>query len=160
MIVLQLTVIALFLIVLRQDYKDRRVSWFLFPLIGLLCFSIQLLKIGSISAIVNTVFNLIFTLLIVLVCFLYARWKLRRPFLKEVLGFGDILFFGSIAFAFSITSFLVLFIFSLFFSLMLHMALQNKQSDRTVPLAGYMSLFFGTVYLIDLIFNYPLLYTS
>ncbi|WP_379852787.1 hypothetical protein [Flavobacterium zhouii] len=71
---------------------------------------------------------------------------MKKPLLKEVFGLGDVLFFIFMAFSFSIISFFVLFVFALVFSLLLHSVLQHKQIVKTVPLAGYMSLFFGVVY--------------
>ncbi|MDI1307437.1 MAG: hypothetical protein PSX42_21685 [bacterium] len=71
---------------------------------------------------------------------------MKKPLLKEVFGLGDVLLFIFITFSFSIVSFFVLFVFSLVFSLLLHFVLQRKQIDKTVPLAGYLSLFFGVVY--------------
>jgi hypothetical protein len=49
-------------------------------------------------------------------------------------------------------------VFSLVFSLVLHLALQYKNKEKTVPLAGYMSLFFGVVYAISFFCKNHLLY--
>lgn len=156
---IQSLLIVFFLFIFFQDYKNRLVYWFLFPSIGLLSFYIQFSRIGLISAGINAIFNLLFICLILLTCYLYSILKLKRK-IEESLGIGDILLFLFLSFTFSITSFLVLFIFSLLFSLSLHLLLQHKNSDKTVPLAGYMSIFFATVYLIDLIFNCTFLYTN
>lgn len=157
--IIQSLLILFFLFIFFQDYKNRLVYWFLFPSIGLLSFYIQFSKIGIINAGINAIFNLFFTFLILITCYLYSRFKLKKN-IKEALGIGDILFFLFISLTFSITSFFVFFVFSLLFSLSLHQLLKHKNKDKTVPLAGYMSLFFATVYLMDLIFNYIFLYTN
>jgi hypothetical protein len=53
----------------------------------------------------------------------------------------------------------VLFVFSLLFSLLLHSIFKKNQPEHeTVPLAGYMSLFFGSVYIADFFFDCNFLY--
>ena len=143
---LRLLLIGVFLIIFIQDCKDRKVYWFLYPIVGVLVFVLQMEVVSKYSLAVNAGFNLLFIFILLFVCYLYAALKLKKPLLKEVFGLGDVLFFIFIAFSFSIISFFVLFVFSLVFSLLLHFVLQHKQIEKTVPLAGYMSLFFGVVY--------------
>jgi hypothetical protein len=59
---------------------------------------------------------------------------------------------------FSTISFLTLFVFSLVFALVVHQFLKNNHPEETVPLAGYMSLFFGSIYGIGLFYNDNFLY--
>lgn len=130
--------------ILYQDVKERLVYWFLFPImalsIGWLFYSNTLpeLFVASIIA------NLMFVSALLLVVFLYSKIKLKMKF-NQVIGLGDILFFLTICFSFSTLSFLVVFISALIFSLILHLSVKNKK--QSVPLAGYMSLFFGLAYL-------------
>ena len=156
--VLKSTLLAIFLLIFSQDVKERKVYWFLYPIMGVLVFVLQIKAISKYSALINGGFNLVFVSLLLFVCYLYARFKLRQPLFKEVFGLGDLLFFVSIAFSFSIVSFFVLFIFSLLFSLLLHGVLKHRQTEKTVPLAGYMSLFFGTVYGISFFWKCNFLY--
>lgn len=141
---LKTILIVLFFTVLYQDFKDRLVYWFLYPLIGVLAFSIQFLIVPINSIMLNIISNLALVLFLLLVCYLYAR--VRKLDFANSFGLGDVLFFVFICFTFSIISFIVLFIFSLIFSLLAHFVLSKNSNDKTVPLAGYMSLFFGTVY--------------
>jgi hypothetical protein len=156
--ILKLVLMGVFALIFAQDYKDRKVYGVLYPLMGILVFTLQLNKIYHTTAIVNAGINLLFVVFLLLTCYLYARLKLQQPFLKTVLGLGDVLFIIFIAFSFSILSFVILFVFSLFFSLVLHLVLQHKQSEKTVPLAGYMSLFFGVVYGLSFIYENAFLY--
>ncbi len=144
--ILKLLLIGVFFLIFFQDNKDRKVYWFLYPIIGILVFVLQIKAISIYPALINGGFNLGFVSFLVLVCFIYAKLKLKKPLLKEVFGLGDLLFFIAIAFSFSIVSFLILFVFALLFSLVLHLILKHRQSDKTVPLAGNMALFFGVVY--------------
>lgn len=150
--------IGVFLLVFYQDHKDRKVYWFLYPIIGSLVFVLQMQSVSIYSSLINTGINLMFMLFLLLVCYLYAKLKLKQPFLKEVFGPGDLLFFVFIAFSFSVVSFLSLLVFSLLFSLLLHFAMTYKQTEKTVPLAGYMSLFFAVVYGISFFWECNFLY--
>jgi hypothetical protein len=143
--IFKLLLIGVFFLVFVQDSKDRKVYWFLYPIIGVLVFVLQIKAISIHPALINGGLNLVFVSLLILVCFLYAKLKLQQP-LREVFGLGDILFFMTIAFSFSLVSFLILFVFALLFSLLLHLVLKHRQTDKTVPLAGNMALFFGVVY--------------
>ena len=141
---LKLILILLFFTILYQDCKDRLVYWFLYPLVGILALAIQYFILPVNSILLNVGTNLILVLFLLLVCYVYT--KLRKLEFSNSFGLGDVLFFIFISFTFSTISFLVLFIFSLFFSLLLHLVLSQKDKQKTVPLAGYMSLFFGVVY--------------
>lgn len=156
--ILKLLLVGIFLFVFIQDYKDREVFWFLYPGIGILAFVLQMEFVSIYTALLNISLNLLFILILLLVCYTYTKFKLQRSFLKEVFGLGDVLFFIFIAFSFAIVSFLILFVFALVFSLLLHLILQYKQTEKTVPLAGYMSLFFGVVYVISFLCDYNFLY--
>jgi hypothetical protein len=154
---LKLLLVGVFFIIFFQDSKDRNVYWFLYPITGILVFVLQIEAVSIYPALINGVCNLGFVSLLLVVCYLYAKLKLKQP-LREVLGLGDILFFIAIAFSFSIVSFLIQFVFSLLLSLLLHLVLKHKQTDKTVPLAGNMALFFGVVYGVSLFWECNFLY--
>ncbi|SMP36644.1 hypothetical protein SAMN06265346_12336 [Flavobacterium hercynium] len=132
------------------------VYWFLYPVVGILAFGIQLHYVPLAIGLSNFGFNLLFVSLILGISFLYLR--LRKLAITAAIGLGDILFFAFITFTFSIVSFLVLFIFSLMFAVILHFVLSLKKEQQTVPLAGYMSLFFLVVYTITFFHNSSFLY--
>jgi hypothetical protein len=155
---LKILLLCVFFIILYQDCKDRKVYWFLYPIVGVLVFLLQLKIVSADTVFINIVINLLFVSILLLVCWAYAAFRLKKDLLKEVFGLGDVLFFIFITFSFSIVSFFILFVFSLFFSLILHFVLKHKQTEQTVPLAGYMSLFFGTVYGISFFYECPFLY--
>ena len=154
---LKLILIFIFFTILYQDYKDRLVYWFLYPLVGILAVAIQFLILPIDSIMLNIVLNLCLVLFLLLVCYVYTR--VRKMEFANSFGLGDILFFIFISFTFSIISFLILFIFSLIFSLLVHFLLSGNSKDKTVPLAGYMSLFFGSVYGFTFFYESNFLYS-
>ena len=139
----KIVLVVLFLIVFYQDIKERQVYWFLFPLIGLCCGFLYYSETLTELFISSTLINAAFVFLLLFVVYLYSRFKLKAP-LSESIGSGDILLFFGLVFTYSSVSFIILFICSLIFSLVLHLVI--KKNNTTVPLAGYMSLFFGLTY--------------
>ena len=129
-----------------QDIKERLVYWFLFPLLGILVgilfFTQTLPELFLTSVLINLIIICIFYLVIVLHSFLV----LKKSF-KEVIGWGDILMFFFLIFTFSSVSFTVTFIGAIFFSFIAHILLKKKFENKTVPLAGYMSIFYSITYL-------------
>jgi heme exporter protein D len=152
---LKLILIITLLVVLYQDCKDRLVYWFLYPIIGVLVFLIQSYYLPLELAFFNSGLNLLFVAILLGVSFMYL--KFRKLSFQNALGLGDILFFIFLSFGFATISFIVLFVFSLIFSLLLHFIFQNK-NQLTVPLAGYMSLFFGVVYAVTFCSHSTMLY--
>ncbi|WP_299272409.1 general secretion pathway protein [uncultured Psychroserpens sp.] len=146
MLALKIILIILFVLIFLQDYKERQVYWFLFPLVGLcsglLFYQSTLPELFLVSIALNSGF-IIFLLLIVV---LYAKLILKLN-VSEAFGLGDALLFISLIFSFSTVSFLTIFVFALCFSLVTHLILKKRSKLKTVPLAGYLSLFFGLSYI-------------
>ncbi|MFL1012609.1 hypothetical protein [Flavisericum labens] len=130
--------------ILYQDVKERLVYWFLFPMVALCLGMLFYSNVIPQMFFASVFMNLIFIAILLLVVLLYSKIKLKTKF-NTVFGSGDIVFFLAMVFSFSTITFMILFISALIFSLVLHLVVKNKQ--RSVPLAGYMSLFFGLVYL-------------
>lgn len=142
--ILKLILLSAFVRVVYQDVKDRLVHWFLFPVIGL-CTGVLLYQNVSSSLFFETVLvNLGFIGLLIGVIFLYATYQLKMKLL-DAFGLGDGLLFVALVFSFKSLPFLIVFVFGLVFSLGLHLVLKKTKSE-TVPLAGYMSLFFALTY--------------
>lgn len=129
-----------------QDIKERQVYWFLFPIIGL-CSGI-LLYLNTFFDVfyLTLLINLLFIVALIGVVSLYSWLKLKTS-ISNTFGLGDGLLFFALAFSFSSVSFFILFVFGLLFSLVLHLVLKKKSKQSTVPLAGYLSLFFAITYL-------------
>lgn len=147
MIVFKIILILVFISIFYQDYKDRKVYWFLFPAVGVisgfLYYSISLTELFWTSVVMNGSF-VTFLLMIIAI---YSRYILKLPLVK-IFGLGDTLLFVSLIFTFSTVSFITIFVFSLIFSMLLHLILKHFSRINSVPLAGYMSLFFGLAYIV------------
>lgn len=151
---LKALIIIIYAIIFWQDYMDRLVYWFLYPVIGLLGFLIQENRIDFYVIVVNSLINLFLVGTVIAILFVYSKLILKKKLINEGIGSGDILLFISLSFSFSIISFFVLFVFSLLFSLLLHILFKNKSElKQSVPLAGYMSIFFAFVYLLSYFVN-------
>lgn len=131
-----------------QDFRNRLVYWFLFPIAGMLFSALHLEKTGSFQFVVNSAINLTLISAMLLILFLYARFILKRAFF-ETFGLGDLLLFIAISFSFSPATFLVLFVFSVFFSLLFYLTLKHRNTHVTIPLAGNISLFFSVILVLD-----------
>ncbi len=64
----------------------------------------------------------------------------QNPF-KTQIGIGDLLFLIAVIPLFSFRNFLLFFITGMVFSLLLYVLFQNKSQPKTIPLAGYLSLY-------------------
>ncbi|WP_299884429.1 hypothetical protein [uncultured Lacinutrix sp.] len=145
LIIVKWLLLATFLFVFFQDIKERKVYWFLFPIIGFCC-GLLLVKKQMPEIVLYTITtNILFVVFLLIIVSMYSKFKLKTDF-KNTFGLGDVLFFFAIAFSFSSISFIILFVFALIFSLILHLFLKKKSTYKTVPLAGYMSLFFACIY--------------
>lgn len=143
--IVKILLVAVLLIIIVQDIKERQVYWFLFPVIGLCCGILHYYKTIPVLFYKSLLMNLIFVSILLSIVFLYARFKLKAKF-NTTFGLGDMLLFFTLTVSFSTISFIIIFVFALIFSLVLHLIIKKK-ANETVPLAGYMSVFFGFVYL-------------
>ncbi|QYJ68265.1 general secretion pathway protein [Flavobacterium litorale] len=143
---LKVFIILIFLIIFYQDVKDRQVYWFLYPVLGIIAFTINTINTNLIIASINTAINTIIALTVLIVAKIYSDIILKKKFLNAAIGMGDILMFLFLSATFATVSYSILLVFSLIFSLLMHLILKNKSTFNTVPLAGYMALFFASVY--------------
>mgnify|MGYP000170956549 CR=1 FL=1 len=70
----------------------------------------------------------------------------------EVFGQGDLLFFILLGVSLPILSFLMVFVFSLIFSLVVFILLKGRFTKQTVPLAGLQSLFLALTIIANKLF--------
>lgn len=79
-------------------------------------------------------------------------------FLNVSFGLGDVLFFYAFALGFPTVTFLILFVSSIVFSLMVSLIQKKKNKANGIPLAGLMSLFLAFVLSIEFLPKLPSLY--
>lgn len=151
MIALNVLAVLLLLAIFYQDCKERLVHSFLFPLTAVLLAILHYFQVEKADFYTGIAGNLIFVTLLLGILFLYTKLKLKMSFVNGSFGLGDLLFFYTLAVAFPSLTFGILFIFSLFFSLAVHLGVKHKMKNKTVPLAGYMALFFAIVLVTNLV---------
>ncbi len=155
--ILKILIICGLIGIIYQDFKERKV--FLWLLIAIICFlGILHIYASSLQPFLWSIsMNIIIVFIIMLVLFLYSKFKLKQS-LKYTFGLGDFLFFLAIAVGLPTLSFIVLFSFSLFFSLVVYLFLKSRLKHDTVPLAGLQALFFSLIFLLHWTSNFMNLY--
>lgn len=141
-----------------QDFKERMVSWILFPVVGLLLGFLYIWN-TSFEQFYPFVFtNMLLISGIVLFLFLYTKYIARMEFLNVSFGLGDLLFFYAFALGFPTMTFLILFVGSILFSLAVFLITKGKQENETIPLAGLMGFFLIVVLIASFFPSAPSLY--
>lgn len=145
-VVIKIILIITFIVILYQDLKERQADWFLFPIVGFCSGVLMYSQMVSEVFIATVLFNMsLVTVMLLLMSLVTILIMKRRP--REVIGLGDVLFFYVLTFCFAMVSFYVLFIFSFIFALALQLIFKKNFKDKTVPLAGFIGVFFGLVYI-------------
>lgn len=159
MVVLKVLLMLCLAYIALQDFKDRRVFWFLFPAAMLLFGFVHFMKTADIGSFIYQLgINWSMVAFVVLTLFLYTRLIAKKAFLNHSLGLGDILFFFALGAGFPPLTFTILFAGSILFSLLIFIGLKSRLKWRTVPLAGLMSAYIIVVISYSLVFNSPDLY--
>ena len=159
MVVLNILLIVCLLTITYQDFKERKVFWFLFPSLMLLFGCFYGIQISSkVVFLYQILANTLMVTVILIILFLYTSLITKKRFLNHSLGLGDVLFFYAMGVGFPTLTFIVLFAFAVLFSLLVFTITKRSSVYKTVPLAGLMGLFIAFVILYTSIFKYPALY--
>ncbi|MEW4923118.1 prepilin peptidase [Algibacter sp. 2305UL17-15] len=105
-------------------------------------------------------YNMAFVLMNIIGLVLYFSLK-NRKFINPIdtyIGLGDIVFFLAITPLFNFKPFILFFILGLLFSLLLHLGFVLFKQVKTIPLAGYLSLFLTINIVAKYLFNVNLLF--
>lgn len=133
-----------------QDIKERKISLLMLITGILLGGAIHYFYQQPIVWLSNIAANCAFVGVVFGILGLYAKFKMKRP-IFEVFGQGDLVFFIVLAVSLPILSFLMVFVFSTIFSLLIFMLLKQKLGAETVPLAGLQSVFLALVCMVDMV---------
>ncbi len=148
-----LFILICLVIIVFQDLKYRRIHVFL----PLLLFVISVLKHDvNFKEWDNLFKNILFFIATFTVLTVYLSVKNKRfinPF-EAYFGLGDFLFFLAISPLFPLYNFILYFILSLLFSLIIQFLVQKFMKNKAIPLAGFASLFLILVICKDLFFNF------
>lgn len=147
MIIIKTLVLINLSLIAFQDIKDRLVWWFLFPLLAVFGGFLYLENAVLVVVLASMLINILLLSVILGVVYLYVRFYLRKEFLQQAFGLGDILFLGAFAISFPTISFVIFYLFSVLFSIVMNTLLSRNLVDKTIPLAGFMALFLIGVYL-------------
>lgn len=133
--------LIILMLIFYQDLKDRAVNWVLFPGLALLGFLLSMSEVGWESTMMNALFNMGVLTVELSVTFLYffVKTKQVRGFINIKLGIGDIWMLFALSFSFSPVFYTLFILTALILSLIF--ALLGKK-NQTIPLAGYLSLFY------------------
>ncbi|MEM6893849.1 MAG: hypothetical protein AAF554_09180 [Bacteroidota bacterium] len=156
--VLTALIFVVFGCIAYQDFKERAVTWFLFPLMAVLLFLLHLQQNSWEQVLWFSMYNLALVGIQIGILWAYTRFVAKKGFLNTSFGLGDLLFLAAFAFGFPTATFLVLLVSGLVFSLLLHRVLSYKKENLTVPLAGMLGIFLSGILLSSLLPQTPSLY--
>lgn len=133
-----IAVIALLVTILYQDFRYREIWWFTPPL----------LLIGGIWHKWENLhweyflFNLLFIMLLIGFLVIYVRIRFGSTNLfKDYFGLGDVFLLLAITPLFGFPFFIYFFTCGTIFSLIGHMVISVFRTQKSIPYAGYISLF-------------------
>ncbi|MEC7264345.1 MAG: hypothetical protein VXW38_11445 [Bacteroidota bacterium] len=142
-----------------QDFKERQVYWFYFPLIALLFALLHFNLTANWGVFLYEIaINWVLVTCIISILYTYTKLVSKKEFLGHSIGLGDVLFFYAFATGFPSISFMTLMVSAILFSLFTFLILKHRMKLKTVPLAGLMGLFLIFIVCYSLVFNNTLLY--
>jgi len=145
MLVLEILILLILLLIFVQDIRARSVYWILFPLLAGALILLNYWQLKTITSVWQPVsINLGFIILQYMLVTVYfsLRQKKLVNISDQLLGFGDILFLGAVAFYLSVLNFLFFYITSLIGSLIIWLIWQlfSSKKSKEIPLAGFQSI--------------------
>jgi len=153
---INLCAIAFLLVLAYQDFKYRKIHWWLIPVL-LVLFYIRNLWQTTINYLLESfVFNLSFVLiqLFLLVVYMSMKNKKLTNVVNSYIGLGDILFFVVMCMAFSFINFVFVYVIGLMLSLIITLAYRilKIEVSKEIPLAGILSFMLATLLLLNVSF--------
>jgi hypothetical protein len=147
--------LVILLLMTVQDLRSRSITLLLFFILGSLTIFSALSQQSVEKVLVTFVINSLFLLMHIMAIFIYLFVKHKRfvnPF-RDHLGIGDLLFWVVISPAFSPLNFVLGFLSSLLFAIVVSLFLRNSRTeDKTVPLAGLQALFYAGFLMINFLY--------
>jgi len=136
------------LFIFYQDLKYRAVNWIAFLAITLSGFFLSFHAVGLKNTLFNVLLNngILLMQLLLVYLFYYVKSGMHTKIINKKLGLGDVLMLAALSFSFSPVNYIVFVFLSLVASLLITMVKRNKQ---TIPLAGYLGLFYFIFLMIN-----------
>lgn len=153
---LLILLIVSFIVVVYQDFTFRRIHVVLPIVIFCLAIAVTLKKdMFSVTNLYYSISFLVLNFAVITVYFSVKNKKLINPF-KSHIGLGDLLFLLAVIPLFIFRTYILFFIFGMFFCLLLFFTFNKKWKHKTIPLAGCLSLFIIILFGINQISGYNL----
>lgn len=144
MLFLKISIILVLAFISFQDFKDRAVYWFLFPILIALFISEKIALLNYRIVFTDAFILTGFLLVQLFFLWLYFTIKAKRAvnITNGLLGWGDILFLFVTCFYFSPVSYIAFYILALIISICFAFLCRfiYKNVEVTIPLAGIQSL--------------------
>jgi hypothetical protein len=137
------------IVIFIQDWKYRKIHIVL-PIV-IFSLSILIISIKNDDWFKIIAFNLSFFLITLSILTTYMSLKSKKflnPF-QHYFGLGDLLFYAAITPLFLLKNYILFFILSMIFAILLQFGLKKFIKEETVPLAGFSSLFLFIMLLKD-----------
>lgn len=142
------------ILIFIQDLKFRMIH-ILLPL-SIFCIAIYnyyfLNKMRLNIVLINTFF-FIGTMVILLLYMVIKNKQFLNPF-QNYFGFGDFLFYLSITPLFALKNYILYFIFSMVFAIIIQKTFTKKINQENVPLAGLSALFLALILIFDFVSDF------
>ena len=139
--------------ILYQDLKSRQIH----IVLPVILFGLSIAAyLQSFTGWKNLLLNIGFYILTMALMMTYIsirEKKVVNPFINHF-GLGDFLFFIAICPLFYLHNYILYFIFSLMFTVAIHLSFKKYMTVTTIPLAGWASLFLILVIARDVLFNF------
>ncbi len=135
--------------IIVQDYTHFAISWGWLPIIAGIGIYMGLQVLSPRLLLADYLFSIFFIGMQFFVMTLWYSLKSKKwvNVSKEMIGWGDILFFLVIVFSFSFSHYLLFFVFSLLLVALVYGIKQkiNPQTEKRIPLAGALAGLFLVV---------------
>jgi len=144
---LKIAILVTLSLVLIQDLRTRSVYWIIFPILVISLIALQYFQNPNFHAIWQPILiNIGFIVIQLILVSVYFSVKNKRliNITLQYLGLGDILFLFSISFYLSILNFMLFYIVSLITIVIGWLIWQTASSkkDKEIPLAGLQAIIF------------------
>jgi hypothetical protein len=153
MVITRILIFIFLIFIFYQDYKYRAVSWILFP-IGFILFAAESIHYGDLyEQALIFLLNIGICLFVFILLLIYFSIKNKKitNIIDHYIGLGDLLFIIIISIGFSAINFILFLNISLFFILIMYLALYKvlKFKNDKIPFAGLLSLFYLVYFVLN-----------
>lgn len=154
--VIEGVIIAVLVAIAYEDIRFRFVRIMLFPVLATVLILDRIYAMSSGMLVANVIVNLLYLCILLGLTVLYVKLRKREAkfSFRQSIGSGDLFFLSVLACWFDPVNFIIFITVSLAVALCLHLILircsQFYRAKETVPLAGFQSLCFLVVFVVNL----------